>query len=183
MQRHAEAAGPLNAQGAFPILAHLKNSHVDHNFGARLVEVADELLGEQQFVGRAAHHNGVLALHRVDLGLGIRLRMAVLYVVEIVLLPGIGQVKGLNGLFVELGALGAGVGGHKDGVRGDRAPEGVGHGADDAQGIEQRHIGQLHRDALGVEVRVEEHVDAGGFSNGLVNQLCVFSVVKGERIV
>ena len=73
-----------------------------------------------------------------------------LHVGQVVLLPGIGQIEGLHRLLVQIGALLAGVLRHKNRVAGDRPPEGVGHGAHNAQRIQQRHVVQVHRDALGV---------------------------------
>ena len=67
------------------------------------------LLREQKLVGRAAHDDGVLALHAVDLGVGHDVAQGGLDVVEVVLLPGVGQIEGLHRLLVELLALGAGV--------------------------------------------------------------------------
>ena len=61
LQRDTDAAGPGDAQGPLPVLAHLQDGDVHHHLGARLVQVVDELLRQQQLVGRAAHHDGVLA--------------------------------------------------------------------------------------------------------------------------
>ena len=62
-------------------------------------------------------------------------------------------------------------------------PEGVRYRADDAQGVEQRDVGQVHLDALGGVVGIEEDVDAGGLADGLVDHLGVFGHVQGERLV
>ncbi len=140
LQGDADAAGPGDAQGPLPVFAHLQDGDVDDNFAARLVEVVNELLREQELVGRAAHDNGVLALHAVDLGVGHDVAQGSLHVVEVVLLPGIGQIKSLHRLLVEFLALGARVLRDKNGVAGDRAPEGIGHDADDAQCVEERNI-------------------------------------------
>ncbi len=125
LQRYAKAARPRDAQRAFPVLAHFKYGDVDHDFAARLVEIVDELLRQQQFVGRGAHHDGVLALHAVDLGVGHHVAQRGLHIIQIVLLPGIGQIEGLHRLLIQLLALGPRVLRHKDGVAGDGPPEGV----------------------------------------------------------
>ena len=72
-----------------------------------LVQVVDQLLRQQQLVGRAAHHDGVLALHAVDLGVRHHVAQRGLHIVQVVLLPGIGQIKGLHRLLVQLLPLGA----------------------------------------------------------------------------
>ncbi len=138
---HTGAGRPLDAEVAFPVLADLHDRDVDHHFGPRLVEIVNELLGEEQFVRCAAHHQGTLALHAIDLDLGKDIAQSGLDVVEVVLLPGIGQVKRLDCLLVQLGSLGTSILRDEDGIGGNRAPEGVGHGPDDPQGVEQRNIG------------------------------------------
>ena len=183
LQRHADAAGPGDAQGPLPVLADLQDGDVHHHLGPRLVQVVDQLLRQQQFVGRAAHHDGVLAGDAVDLGVGQHVAQGGLHVGQVVLLPGVGQIEGLHRLLVQLGALGAGVLGHKDRVVGDRPPEGVGDGAHDAQRVQQRDVVQVHLNALGGVVGVEEHVDAGGLADGLVDHLGVFGHVQRQRLV
>ena len=52
-----------------------------------------------------------------------------------------------------------------------------------AQCVQQRHIAQVHLDALGGVIGVEEHVDPGRFADGLVNDLAVFRHMQGERFI
>ena len=177
------AAGPGDAESALPVLADFHDGDVDDDFGARLVEIVDEFLRQQKFVGRAAHDDGVLAGDAVDFGAGEYVAQGGLHVVEVVLLPGVGEIEGLDGLLVEFGALDARVLGDKDSVGGDWPPEGAGHGANDAQGVQERDVVEVDLDALGVVVGIEEDVDAGGLADGLVDDLGVFGHVQGEGLV
>ena len=74
--------------------------------------------------------------------------------------------------------LARGVLGHKDGVGGDGPPEGIRHGAHNAQRVEQRDVGEVDLDALGGVIGIEEHIDAGGLANGLVDDLGVLIHVQ-----
>ena len=74
---------------------------------------------------------------------------------------GVGEIEGLDGLLVEVGALGAGVLRDEDGVRGDGLVEGAGDGADDAERVREGDVGEVDRDALGGVVGIEEDVEAG----------------------
>ena len=49
--------------------------------------------------------------------------------------------------------------------------------------VEQRDVVQVHLDALGVVVGIEEDIDAGGLADGLVDDLGVFGHVQRERLV
>ena len=73
--------------------------------------------------------------------------------------------------------------GDEDGVGGDGPPEGVGHGADDAQRVQERNVVEVDLDALGGVVGIEEHIDAGGLADGLVDDLGVLGHVQRERLV
>ena len=141
-------------------------------------------LGEHQLVGSGAHDDGVLAGNTIDLGVGKYVAQGGLNVVEVVLLPGVGEVEGLNGLLVELGALGAGVGCDKDGVLSDWAPEGVGEGADDAERVHEIDVVEIDLNALAGVVGVEEDIDTGGAADGLVDGFGVFTAhVQGKGLV
>ncbi len=172
MKRNAYAAGPLNAKCLLPVLADFKYGDIDHNFGARLIKIVDELLCQQQFVWRTAADDGVLTGYTVDLEVaGEHVAERGLNVVQIILLPGIGKVEGLHGLLVELGPLGTVILGNKNGVRSYGPPECVRKCAHNAQGIKQRRIIQVHLDSFGGVFRVEEDVDAGGLADGLIHNL------------
>ena len=138
---------------------------------------------QQQFVGRTAHHDCILAGHAVDLGVGHNVAQGGLHVVQVGLLPGVGQIESLHRLFIEIGALGAVVLGHEDRIGGHRAPESVGQGAHDAQRVHQRHVVQVHLNALRGKVRIEQDVHPGGSADGLVHHLGVFGHVQGQRLV
>ena len=91
---------------------------------------------------------------------------------------GVGEIEGLDGLLVEVGALGAGVLGDEDGVGGDGLVEGAGEGADDAEGVGPADVGEVDGNALGGVVGIEEDVEAGRFADGLVDDLDVLDHVK-----
>ncbi len=71
----------------------------------------------------------------------------------------------------------------EDGVGGDGAPEGVRQGADDAQGVHEGDVIELDGDVFAVVVGVKEDVDAGGFADGLVDDLGVLGHAQGEGFV
>ena len=79
-----------------------------------------------------------LARHRF--GAGEHVAQSGLHVIHVVRLPGVAQVEGLDGLHVQFAALDAGVLGDEEGIGGNGAPEGTGHGAHDAQGIKQGDV-------------------------------------------
>ena len=183
LQGNAEAAGPLHSQRLLPVLAHFEHCDVDYDLAAGLVEVVDELLRQQELVGGATHDDGVLALHRKDLGSGHEVADCGGDVIEVVLLPCVGQIEGLHGLLIQVAPLGGSVLGHEDGIAGDRTPEGIGHHAYDAQGVEQRNVVQVHVNAAGVEVGIEHDIDAGGLAHGLIHHLGVLGHMQGERLI
>ncbi len=71
----------------------------------------------------------------------------------------------------------------EDGVGRDGLVEGAGDGADDAQGLGERDVGEVDGDALGGVVGVEEDVEAGELADGLVDVLDVFDEVEGDGLV
>ena len=151
---------------------------VDDDFRAGAIEVVEDLLGEEELVGSGAHDDGVLAGDEVDLDAGIQ-QVADGHddFVGVVLLAGVGEVEGLDGLLVEVGALLAGVLGDEDGVGGDGLVEGTCERADDAEGVGPTDVVEVDGNALGGVVGVEEDVEAGGFADGLVDDLDVFDHV------
>ena len=132
----ADGGGKRDPDIALDVAADLEDGDVDDDFGTGTVEIVQQLLGEEELVWRGAHDDGVLAGDEVDLDAGVEeITDGHDDFIGVVLLAGVGEVEGLDGLLVELGALGAGVLGDEDGVRGNGLIEGAGDGADDAQGI------------------------------------------------
>jgi len=111
----------------------LEDGDVDDDFGAGTVEVVEQLLCEEQLIRRRAHDDGVLAGDEIDLDARVeKVADGDDDFVGIVLRSSVGEVEGLDGLLIKIGAFGARVLGHKDGVGGDGLVEGAGEGADDA---------------------------------------------------
>ena len=180
LQGDGDVAGPGNAEVLLPVLAQLQNRDVHHHLGTRLVQVVNQFLRQQQLVRRAANHDGVLAGDRVGLGIGQHIANGGLHVGQVVLLPGVRQVEGLDRLLIQLGALGFGVLCDKNRVVGDRPPEGVRDGAHNAQRIHQRHAVQVHLNALRLKVGVKENIDSSGLADGLIDHLGVLLHVQGH---
>ncbi len=170
-----------DAEVALDVAVDFEDGDVDDDFGAGAVEVVQELLREEQLIGRGAHDDGVLAGNEIDLDAGIeQVADGDDDFVGVVLLAGVGEIEGLDGLLVEVGALGAGVLGDEDGVGGDGLVEGAGEGADDAEGVGPADVGEVDGNALGGVVGIEEDVEAGGFADGLVDDLDVLDHVDGR---
>ena len=135
LQLHAKRARELKADGPRLVPVHFHQRNVDHYLGTRLVQVIDELLRQQQFIRRSAHHDGALARHPVEFGIDQQVAQRRLNIVQIVLLCRVRQIERLHRLFLQLLALGTSVHRHKDGVGGDRVPKGAGRYANDAQSV------------------------------------------------
>ena len=168
----------------FDVAIDFKDGDVDDDFGAGTIEVVKELLREEELVGRGAHDDGVLAGDEVDLDAGVKqIADGDDDFIGVVLLAGVGEIEGLDGLLVEVGALGARVGSDEDGVRRDGLVEGAGDGADDAEGVCEGDVGEVDGDALGAVVGIEEDVEAGCFADGVIDYLDVFDHVERDGIV
>ena len=143
------------------ILVDFEDRYVDDDFRAGAVEVVEDLLGEDEFVGSGAHDDSVLARDEVDLDAGIE-QVADGHddFVGVCLLAGVGEIEGLNGLLIEIGMLLPGVLSDEDGVGGDGLVEGSGESADYAE-VRQTGNWTLLRSTgmqLGGVVGVEEDV-------------------------
>ena len=178
----ADAGGlrKSDAEVAHPVFVDLEDGDIDDDLGAGAVKVVQQLLCEKKLVRGSAHDDGVLAGDKVDLDAGVEeVADGDDELVGVILRSGVGEVEGLDGLLVEVGALGAGVLGDEDGVGGDGLVEGAGDGADDAEGVGPANVGQIDGNALGGVVGIEEDVEAGGFADGLVDDLDVLDHVDG----
>ena len=95
----------LNTDLPHHVLVDLKHGDIDDHLRARLVEVVDQLLRQQQFIRSGAHDDGVLAGNAVDLGVGEHIAQRGRDVVQVVLLRGVREIEGLHRLLVQLGPL------------------------------------------------------------------------------
>lgn len=161
-----------------------ENRYIDHHFGAGSVKVVDELLGEEKLIWRGAHHDSVLTGNEINFSAGVeKVTNGSKNFVGIVLLTDVGEIKGLDSLLVEFGSFGAGVLGDEDGIAGDGLVKGIGDGADNAQGVRQSDIGEIDGDAFGGVVGVEENVESGQLSNGLIDDFGVFDRMESDGVV
>ena len=176
--------GEGDAEVADLVAVDFEDGDIDDDLGAGAVEIVDDLLREEKLVGRGAEDERVLRRDGVDLDGGVEdVADGGEDLVEVVGLRDVGEVEGLDGELVEVGALLAVVGGDEDGVRGDGLVEGSGEGADDAEGVHPGDVGELDGDALGLVVGVEEDVEAGRLADGAVDGLGVFDGVEGDGIL
>ena len=179
LRGEADRRRERDAEGADFVAIDLEDRDVDDDLGAGTVEVVDEFFGEQELVCGGAHDDGVLRRDQVELDGGVEQEAeAGEDFVAVVGLGRVREVKGLNGELVEIGALGAGVLRDEDGVGGDRLEESAGDGADDAQGLGKRDVGEIDGDALGGVVGIEDDIEPGLLADGLVDDLDVFDEVQ-----
>ncbi len=116
LQLHPHTRRPLQPDRPLPVLAHFQHRYVHHHFRPRLVQVVDDLLRQQQLVRRAPHHQRILARQSVHLDLHQHVAQRRLDVVQVVLLPRIGQVERLHRLLIQFVALRSRVLGHENRV-------------------------------------------------------------------
>ncbi len=120
LRRNGDRLRERDSEVSLKVFIDLKDGNIDYDFGSGPVEIVQQLLGEEQLVRGRTHDDGVLAGDEVDLDAGVeQVADGDEDFVGIVLLAGVGQVEGLDGLLIEIGALGAGVLGDEDGVGGD----------------------------------------------------------------
>lgn len=105
MQGKAHASGPGNTERPLPVFAYFQNGDIYHDLGARLVQIIDHLLRQQQLIWRTADNERVLAGNTVNLDPGKDIANGSLHIVQIVLLPGVAQIEGLQSDFIQFGAL------------------------------------------------------------------------------
>ena len=114
-RRKAEVANLLSRD--------LENGDIHNYFGARLVEIADDLLGECNLIRSTADHQRILGgngLHACDVQNGAK---SVGDVLKLGLTGGVGEVERLDYALVEILALGLRVCCHKDRIWGYWPPK------------------------------------------------------------
>ena len=152
---------------------------MNHDFGLGLVDVVDNFSGQHYAVGGIANHNRILrvdllqapqveqlANHRNDFGQLLREN-------------GIAQIKCFYDLFFVIFALLRLIRNDENDVGSHRAPERLALQRDDIQRLLQRDVGQIHRNAPRSKVHVENHGEAGEFSDRIEDGFCV---VRGLHV-
>ncbi len=180
-ESRCDAGRRLNAHIPHAVAPRLHHRHLNHHFRLGLVDVVDNFSRQQDAVRRVANHDGVL---RVDL----------LHAPQIEQLPdaghdfgeflrqhGIVQIKRFYDFFFVILALLRLVRSHENNVGGHRAPERLALQRHDIQRLLQRHVRQLHGNAPRSEIRIEDHRQAGQFSDGIEHGLGVIGGLHVDR--
>ncbi len=172
MRRQAEALRQGDAEVPQLVTADFEHGNVHNDLGSCAVEVVDQLLCENQLVRGRAQHDRILTINQIELYRRIeQIAESHQDFVGVVLLRDIGQVKGLHRQIVQVGSFVSRVLRHKDGVRGDRLPEGSAQGLHDAESIEERNAGKVDLHALGAVLGIKDHIDPRELADRLVDVL------------
>ena len=153
--------------------ARLQHFDLHHHLRLGLVDVADDLLRQQQLVRCVAHNDGILRVELLNALQVQQLAQPRHNFSNILRLKGIRQINRLDDLLFVIAALLRLVGDHQDDVFRDRLPERFALQRHDFQRLLHRHIVQMRRDAPGRKVRVKNHRKPRQFPDRLENDLRV----------